>query len=151
MQAPRSAWAVLLAAIVSTGLGAQNTRDEQREDPEVRKLSFKGVKHFDVHDLVKSVSTQASKCRSLLIKPFCLFSHSPTFEDKHYLNRPELSRDVLRVRLFFWKRGYRDAEVDTTVERTGEREVAVTFNIKENAPTVEAAATLTSLETPSKS
>ena len=136
MQAPRCAWAVLLAAAVSSGLSAQNTRDEEREQPEVRKLTFKGVKHFDVHDLVKSVSTQASKCRSLLIKPFCLFSHSPTFEDKHYLDRPELSRDVLRVRLFFWKRGYRDAQVDTTVERTGERQVAVTFNIKENAPTI---------------
>ncbi len=108
----------------------------QNESPDVRKLTLAGVKQVDVVDLAKSISTQASRCRSLLLEPFCLFSHSPTFEEKHYLNHDELRRDVLRIRLYYWKRGYREAEADTSVERIGENQVAVTFNIREGRPTL---------------
>jgi outer membrane protein insertion porin family len=96
---------------------------------------FDGVKHVDVNDLSKSISTQASKCRSLLLIPFCLFSHSPTLEDKHYLDETEFQRDVVRIRLYYWKRGYRDAEVDTTVQRTAPRQVHLTFKVTEGPPT----------------
>jgi outer membrane protein insertion porin family len=136
MHAPNCLRAVLLLATMSSGLLAQSTRDQEREDPEVRGLVLKGVKHVDVQELLKSMSTQSSKCRSLLIRPFCLVSHSPTFEDKHYLDRAELRRDVLRIRLIYWKRGYRDTQVDTTVERTGPKQVRVTFTVQENEPTV---------------
>ena len=136
MHAPSYLRAVLLLATMSSGLFAQSTRDQEREDPEVRGLVLKGVKHVDVQELLKSLSTQATKCRSLLIRPFCLVSHSPTFEDKHYLDRAELRRDVLRIRLIYWKHGYRETQVDTTVERTGPKQVRVTFNIRENEPTV---------------
>ena len=137
MHAPSYLRAVLLlATLSSSGLFAQSTRDQEREDPEVRGLVLKGVEHVDVQELLKSMSTQASKCRSLLIRPFCLVSHSPTFEDKHYLDRAELRRDVLRIRLIYWKHGYRETQVDTTVERTAPKQVRVTFNIQENEPTV---------------
>ena len=41
-------------------LRAQNTRDQQREAPEIRKLSFSGVKNVDLNDLQKSISTRAT-------------------------------------------------------------------------------------------
>jgi len=143
MHAPSYLRAVLLLATLSSGLFAQSTRDQEREAPEVRGLILKGVKHVDVQELLKSMSTQSSKCRSLLLRPFCLASHSPTFEDKHYLDRAELRRDVLRIRLIYWKRGYRETQVDTTVERTGPKQVRVTFNIHENEPTIIRKLTLT--------
>jgi outer membrane protein assembly factor BamA len=117
-------------------LRAQRTHTEQLASPEVRKLAIDGVAHVDINDLQKSISTQASKCRSLLLTPFCLFSNSPTFEFKHYLDETELHRDVLRIRLYYWKRGYRDVDVDTVVTPTGPKEVSVTFNVHENQPTV---------------
>jgi outer membrane protein assembly factor BamA len=136
-------WRVRACAVVAMALAlgprvarAQNTRDQQREAPEVRKLSLSGVKHVDQHDLEKSLSTQASKCRNLIIEPFCLFSHSPLFVDKHYLDRAEFRRDVLRIRLYYWKHGYRDVTVDTTVASSGPRQVHVAFAIHENDPTV---------------
>jgi outer membrane protein insertion porin family len=134
MRAPSITCVLLLSTGLCSALGAQNTRDEQREAPEVRSLVFKGVEHVDVHELSKTISTQASKCRSLIIAPFCLLSHSPTFEDKHYLSRSELRRDILRIRLFFWKHGYREAEVDTAVTRTGAKQVGVTFTVREGRP-----------------
>src|ERR1044071_1837548 len=98
---------------------AQRARDDQREAPEVRKLRFEGVEHVDQNDLSKSISTRPSKCRSMIIQIFCWISHSPTFEDKYYLNSKELERDVIRVRVYYWKRGYRDTQVDTVVQQVG--------------------------------
>jgi outer membrane protein insertion porin family len=129
-------WVFVAAAAFSTPAAAQNTRNQQREAPEVRKLAFDGVRHVDVNDLAKSISTQASKCRSLLLMPFCLFSHSPTLVDKHYLDETEFQRDVIRIRLYYWKRGYRDTDVDTTVVSSGPRQVRVTFKITEGPPTL---------------
>jgi outer membrane protein insertion porin family len=121
--------------LIPAALRAQNARTDQLEAPEVRSLTFTGVTHVDVHDLRRSLSTQQSKCRSLLLTPFCLVSHSPTFEFKFYLNETELHRDVLRVRLYYWKRGYRDVTVDTTVKHINKREVAINFAVTENEPT----------------
>jgi len=124
------------ALVAPQGLHAQNTRDQQRESPEIRKLTFSGVKSVDQTDLRKSIGTQATKCRSMLLMPFCWISHSPTIEDKHYLDQTEFERDVLRIRLYYWKHGYRDATVDTTVSRSGAHQVHIAFTIHENQPTV---------------
>jgi outer membrane protein assembly factor BamA len=43
---------------------------------------------------------------------------------------------VLRMRIFYWKRGYREAEVDTAVVPRGRNQVGVTFFIKEGPPTI---------------
>ncbi len=135
MHAPRFTWALLLSAGLTSGLYAQSARDE-REEPEIRQLVFKGVDHVDLNELARAISTRPSKCRGLIIKPFCWVSHSPTFEDKHYLDRSELRRDMLRIRLFLWKHGFREAEVDTAVVRTGAKQVAVTFTVREGRPTL---------------
>jgi outer membrane protein insertion porin family/translocation and assembly module TamA len=116
-------------------LAAQNARKEPEIAPEVRYQDFPGVEHVDLQDLMMSISTQASRCRSLLIYPFCLVSHSPTFWDLHYLDEAEVPRDVFRIRLYYWKRGYRDVEVDTSIVPIDRRRVHVTFTVHENEPT----------------
>ena len=140
MRHPISRWlATLVAGAALVGphvLRAQNTRDQQLETPEIRKLTFRGVKSIDLNDLEKSISTRASKCRSMLLLPFCWISHSPTIEDKQYLNREEFRRDVLRIRLYYFKHGYRDATVDTSITKSGADQVHVAFDVHENQPTV---------------
>ena len=69
------------------GLSAQSARDEQREAPEFSSLAFKGSS-TSTRGHHSELSTQASNCRSFLIKPFCP-DHSSTFEDKHYFDRSE--------------------------------------------------------------
>ena len=117
-------------------MAAQDTHDLQRESPEVRKLDITGVKHVDQRDLERSISTQVTKCRSLVLEPFCALSHSSTFQDRHYFDENEFRRDVLRIRLYYWKRGYRETDVDTSVAIIGPRQVRVTFNVHENRPTL---------------
>ncbi|HKO14851.1 MAG TPA: BamA/TamA family outer membrane protein [Gemmatimonadaceae bacterium] len=124
-----------LLILATPRLRAQSTRNDQRESPEVRRLVLHGVDHVDRRDLAKSLSTQASQCKSLLLEVFCLFSKSPTFMDKHYLDRTELARDLLRIRVYYWKRGYREASADSAVARNGTG-VTVTFNVTEGPPTL---------------
>ncbi len=125
------AWACVVACAAALPAQQRDTAP-----PEVRRLVMDGVKHVDVQDLEKSISTRTSRCRSFVIAPFCLFSHSPTFEDKYYLDEDELARDVVRIRLYYWKRGWRETQVDTIVKPTGTRRVTVTFKVAEGPPTI---------------
>src|SRR6185503_8038292 len=114
-------------AFAPAALFAQH--DDQREAPEVRDLVLNGVHSVGRVDLERSISTTESQCKSLLLTPFCWLSKSPTFVDKHHLDRTEFRRDVLRILVFYWKRGYRDATVDTAVVRMAAGAVRVIFNI----------------------
>ena len=104
--------------------------------PEVVNLTLKGVKVVKASELESSIYTTASHCNSIILKPFCWFSKSKYFFTKKYLDHDELQRDVLRIRIFYWKRGYREADVDTAVVPRGRNQVGVTFTIKEGPPTL---------------
>ena len=116
---------------------AQDARDaNQTERPEVRSLTLNGVRSIDREELLQSIATSASRCNNMLLTPFCLITRSDRIWQKKYLDRTELRRDVLRIRVFYWKRGFREAQVDTTVARRGTNQVAVTFAIVEGPPTL---------------
>lgn len=127
--------ALLLLAVCAVPSRAQSRSPAKDPTPEVVQLTMKGVKHVDQHDLEKSIQTQASRCVSLFVQPFCWISHSPVFWQKYYLNRDEFRRDVLRIRVYYWKRGFREATVDTTITPKG-RGVAVAFDVHEGEPTI---------------
>ncbi|HEY9428644.1 MAG TPA: BamA/TamA family outer membrane protein [Gemmatimonadaceae bacterium] len=129
-----AAIAAFLLVAAGGNLGAQTDRDEH-ESPEVTKLSIRGVHHVSKSQLEQSIATRASSCKSFLLEPFCLFSKSELFVDKHFLDRTELKRDILRIKVFYWKRGYRSTTVDTTVARR-DNGVKVEFQIHEGPPTV---------------
>jgi outer membrane protein assembly factor BamA len=124
--------AMLLCLTSGGRLAAQ--ANEEREAPEVKDLKWTGVKSVSKDDLEESVETEETRCRGLLLKPFCLFSNWSLFKDRHYLDRTELRRDVLRIRVFYWKRGWRDAQVDTAVTPK-DGGVRVEFKVTEGPPT----------------
>ena len=111
-------------------------RGDQRNEPEVRDLQLRGVHAVNVRDLERSIATSQSECKSLLWLPLCWISRSPTLWDRKRLDEDEFRRDVLRVLVFYWRRGYREAQVDTAVTRLGEGRVRVLFDIKEGPPTI---------------
>ena len=126
---------MLMLSVPPSRLPGQSGSDDHVEAPEVRRLVIHGADHVDGVDLERSIYTRASACRNIFVQIFCFFTKSPSFVDKHHLDREELKRDVLRIRVYYYKRGYRDTEVDTSVTRDGPG-VRVTFNITENQPTV---------------
>ncbi len=125
------------AAACPRPAAAQPARDvsAQSERPEVREVRFVGVHAVPKAALSLAVATQASQCLQLIFRPFCLFSKSPYIYQRAYLDHTELERDVVRVLVFYYKRGWRDAQVDTTVARAGQNAVTVTFTVREGTPT----------------
>ena len=110
-------------------------RDE-RESPEVDRVSFRGAKALSTKELEEGIATEESRCRSMLLKPFCAFTHARPFYERNYLDHDELRQDVLRIRVLYWKHGFRSTTVDTTVARQRNGKVRVTFTIAEGPPTV---------------
>ena len=101
----------------------------------VTGVRLRGVRHVDQAELLQGLATKSSKCRTLLLAPFCLLSRAPVFFDRRYLDPVEFRRDALRIRLYYWRRGYRDATVASRTERTSNG-VQVVFDVDEKKPTI---------------
>ena len=105
--------------------------------PEIRALELNGVsKAVDLDELKASIYTEPTRCRNFVVQLICRFTRYRGFEERHYLNRQELQRDVLRIRVFYYKHGFRETEVDTAVTRLDQKHVNVRFDIREGPPTV---------------
>ncbi len=133
----RLALALVASAFAAPSLAAQLLHLDPAARIEVRKLEFEGVSDaVDVTDLRTSIYTEATRCRSFVLTPFCRFTNYRGFEERNYLDRKELQRDVLRIRVYYYKHGFREAQVDTAVTSVGENAVAVRFDIQEGPATV---------------
>lgn len=125
---------VALPSMIVAPLGAQETFDGER----VNALVFHGVSSIRTSELRDAIITEARRCKSILFQPFCWISNSGTFEDKPSLNVLELKRDELRIRVAYFRAGFRSAQATSRVEPDGDG-VRVTFDIVEGPPTVLAA------------
>jgi len=117
---------------------AQTIRDDkdQTERPEVREVRFEGVKALERDDLQEAIATKASACLGLAFTPFCWVTKSPYVYERRYLERAELARDVVRLLVYYYRRGWREAQVDTAVTAVGDDAVRVTFRVVEGQPTL---------------
>ena len=123
------------AALAAAPAAAQGTH-ASAGNPEVTELTLKGVHAVHEDELRNNIATDESHCASLLLRPMCLFSKSPLFYKHVTLDRAELSRDMLRVLVFYFRRGYRETQVDTTIVPTGKHAVHVTIAVNEGPPTI---------------
>ncbi len=100
----------------------------------VTEVKLNGVRAVDADALREGLVTRSSSCKSILYTPVCYFSRSGTFTQREYLDPVEMQRDAIRIRLFYWRRGYRDVEVTVNPRSKGGR-VEVAFDVIENEPT----------------
>jgi len=128
---------VASAFAASSPLEAQRAHRDDLPAPEVKRLDFAGLSGVvPADEIQRNISTTATSCRSAVLILFCKFGNWRAVEIRHYLDRHELQRDVLRIRVLYFKHGYRETEVDTTVSRLNEKQVAVRFDIREGPPTL---------------
>lgn len=122
----------ILAALLPVVAGAQEKAEGR---PLLTAVDLRGVTAVDGDALRRGLVTKATQCRTVFYAPLCFFSKSPLFAERAFLDEAEMRRDVLRVRLFYWRRGYRDVAVTT---RTGRSKggIRAIFEIMEGAPTV---------------
>jgi outer membrane protein assembly factor BamA len=115
----------LYTFIVAASASAQEVNCDAG-DKEVRKLSFTGNTAFSDTELSKIIVTTASPFARTVL-------HLPLTE-RRCLDRNELPKDRARLVIFYRRRGYPDATVDTVVRASGEG-VEVRFVIEEGLPT----------------
>ncbi|HEY8166472.1 MAG TPA: BamA/TamA family outer membrane protein [Gemmatimonadaceae bacterium] len=107
-------------------------------DVEVRRLSFSGNVAFTDTDLAKLiVTTPSAWSRRFLHLPFTL---------KRCLDNTELPNDRIRLIVFYRRRGFPDATVDTAITLAGPGGVEVTFRIREGVPTTLRSLTIVGLD-----
>ena len=119
----------LLPALLAAALPAWAA---QVEPEEVTALRFEGNEVFSDRVLGASIMTRSTECRGWLLSFFC-WTGSPFAIDERFLGPREFERDVVRLRLFYYRHGYRDALVEPILDRTGEG-VRITFHIDEGRP-----------------
>ncbi len=132
----RLALALSASAFAAPSLLAQGSRPDLAPEPEVRSLELNGVTSVDPADLQLSIYTEPTRCKSAILGFVCKFSRWRALEERHYLNRQELARDLLRIRVYYYKHGFRETTVDTAVTVLNEKTVAVRFDVHEGPPTM---------------
>jgi len=117
-------------------------------DREVVGLEFDGNSTFDDAQLEAAIITERTHCKTFLFTfpfPLCPFTNWGFAHHRAFLEEDELPLDVLRLKLFYRQRGYRDARVDTLVRRS-DGEVRVRFLIDEGKPTLLSSVAIRGLE-----
>ena len=132
-RAPGGAGLALAMVIAAAPLAAQSS-DEARVRPEVKELIIRGVDAVSEDELRKSIATEESHCKSLLFRPFCLVTKSRFFYEREYLTRAELARDLFRIKVFYFQRGWRQTQVDSLVTPV-DGGVRVVLQVEEGPPT----------------
>ncbi|MBW3627930.1 MAG: BamA/TamA family outer membrane protein [Gemmatimonadetes bacterium] len=128
-----------LAASILAGVGPLSAqRSPFREDtPRVDAVVIRGVTGVDMNELRRGLVTKASRCRSIFFKPFCWFTTTSFFVEKHDIEPRALPHDELRIRVHLWRRGWRHSTVATAVEPSGTGSgVRVTFDVAQGPPTI---------------
>ena len=111
---------LLLGAALSSA-GAQDTRCDPG-DVEVRRLEFTGNATFSNEELARGVATTPS---SWLRRTLGVLG------TRRCVDRAELPLDVARLTLYYRKRGFPEARVDTLVTQLEQDAVAVRFAVTE--------------------
>ena len=107
-------------------------------DLEVRAVTFNGNQHFESAELASVIVTSASSFARRHL-------HLP-IGARRCLDTLELSRDAVRVRLYYRLRGYYKTAVKTAVQPAGTGAVEVAFGITEGPPVIIDSLSVTGLD-----
>ncbi|MBW3553561.1 MAG: BamA/TamA family outer membrane protein [Gemmatimonadetes bacterium] len=127
--------AILPAQTAAAPAGAQETTDSGDESPRVDRLTFRGADAVDTGDLRESIVTRATRCITAILRPLCAITDWGVLEDEYHLDRDELRADERRLAIYYYQRGYRRAQVSSSVLPRGDA-VEVVFDVSEGPPTV---------------
>ena len=128
--------ATIFLLLTPAAAGAQAARPVlgPRDSMDVAKLVFEGDSAVSASDLRGVIFTRTSSCRLVLVAPLCKVTPSLLFTDRRRTTPAALGEDITALRVYYWRRGYREAQVDTVLA-PAKRGVVVTFRISEGEPT----------------
>ncbi len=133
-KSPSAIVIIVVTSAVAATLAGGAPLHAQMGVEEVTSLRFEGNERYSDRTLSASIVTRATECRSIFLSPFCWIGAS--FAIDPYLFGPrEFERDVARLRVFYYRRGYREAAITPSLDRSNDR-VRITFRIDEGRPVV---------------
>lgn len=101
---------------------------------DVASLEFAGAEAVSPDDLKRIVFTRTSSCRLPFLAPLCKLTPTQLFRDRRRTTPAALGEDITKLRVYYWQRGFREAQVDTVLV-PAKRGMAVQFRIVEGEPT----------------
>lgn len=122
------AWTVAASMVLAT---APSLAAQVR--PEVADVRFEGNEAFPSDSLAWAIVTRGTECRSVLFEPFC-WAGAEFAIRRAYLPRREFPLDQLRLQVWYQRRGYREASIDTATVVGEDGRVRVTFLVDEGRP-----------------
>lgn len=124
-----AASAVILSGCVQPGGPAARPFPafEEYEDREVRRVEFIGQLELPVDSLEAVIITRPTRCWFIFL-PICV-PFTDVGRDPYELDLDELSRDVVRVQLYYRDHGYYGTRIVPSVDPLSEDDVAVRFAI----------------------
>ncbi len=125
---------ILLSAGLASPVAAQVQTTARDTLPIIRRVEIEGNAAFPDDRIKRSIATRASGCKSIVLSPFCWIGIGE-FKRIERFDPRELRTDVARIRVFYYRQGYRRAQVDTSIVRS-DGQVEVTFKIDEGQPVV---------------
>lgn len=131
---------VLAAGLLARPLDAQVVDDSAR----IADVELRGVEAFDEALLRAAIVTSDSRCAVSALAPLCWLGIG---REEQYVDPRVIEADALRLRIYYYERGYRDAavSVDTTRTRDG---LDVEFIIEEGRPVRVDTVTFSGLDEP---
>lgn len=125
---------IAVALFVAYPAGAQEGEVRLDENPRVERLTFRGASGVDEADLRAAIETQETRCHAFLLRPLCALTDWGILLEEHHLEPEELEADELRLRVYYYQRGYRSARAESEVRRRGDG-VEVVFRVDEGPVT----------------
>ena len=126
--------AVTLRLALATSAATAQSDTASGDRPLITELAIRGVKNVPIAELRDGLVTKGTACKSPLYLPMCWISRSPLWMNRYHFDPLEFRRDALRIRIYYWQRGWRDAVVAAKTERTSGGLRAI-FDIDEREPT----------------
>ncbi len=99
--------------------------------PVIDALKIDGNVNISTTELKAAIVTEPSRFQRLAIVPL-FFLH----KRKKLLDKAELDRDLLRMRVLYWKRGWRAAQVTPEIKKVDEGHVTIALKVVEGPPTL---------------
>jgi len=137
---PVRRWAaatILALPVLLSPADARAQDPAQAGPPRLSEIRFEGNETFPSDSLEVVLRNRESECRSPVFQLllFCPLGFDFA-RDERLFHQREFPGDVLRLKAYYSERGFREARVDTVVQRPSEDQVKVLFRIEEGPPVI---------------
>ncbi|MCC7052892.1 MAG: BamA/TamA family outer membrane protein [Gemmatimonadaceae bacterium] len=119
-----------IGAAANAGVAGAQALTRVVDRPVVHSVKVDGNTHISTTDLKAAIVTRATHSRTIVGVPI------PLLKKVERLDRAELDRDLLRLRVLYWKRGWRAAQVVPELVKRDKGGVDLRLKVTEGPPTL---------------